>query len=187
MATDPWVPRRFAQLSDRLVTNNGIWLMGLAALATLLYTRGSVSKLLVMYAINVFVTFSLTLIGMTRHDKRFYVGTFGEEEGPAELAVFDKNFSGYTLPFESLHPLVGLAWSGNALYGVEIFPHDDPWTADNANLVSFDARTGKRTEVLADFASLPNGLIVGPDGALYTSNQGMTAGGGDGGILRISR
>jgi hypothetical protein len=126
-------------------------------------------------------------IVMTRHDKRFYVGTFGEEEGPAELAVFDKNFSGYTLPFESLHPLVGLAWSGNALYGVEIFPHDDPWTADNANLVSFDARTGKRTEVLADFASLPNGLIVGPDGALYTSNQGMTAGGGDGGILRISR
>ena len=67
MAVDSWVPRRFAQLSDRLVTNNGIWLMGLAAAATLFYTRGSVSGLLVMYAINVFVTFSLTLIGMTRH------------------------------------------------------------------------------------------------------------------------
>ena len=67
MATDSWAPRRFAQLSDRLVTNNGIWLMGLAALATLLYTHGSVSQLLVMYAINVFVTFSLTLLGMTRH------------------------------------------------------------------------------------------------------------------------
>ncbi len=67
MATDSWAPRRFAQLSDRLVTNNGIWLMGLAAFATLLYTRGSVSLLLVMYAINVFLTFSLTLLGMTRH------------------------------------------------------------------------------------------------------------------------
>ncbi len=67
MATDSWVPRRFAQLSDRLVTNNGIWLMGLAAFATLVYTHGSVSQLLVMYAINVFVTFSLTLAGMTRH------------------------------------------------------------------------------------------------------------------------
>ncbi|MEO8430032.1 MAG: APC family permease [Acidobacteriota bacterium] len=67
MATDSWVPRRFAQLSDRLVTNNGIWLMGLAAFATLVYTHGSVSQLLVMYAINVFVTFSLTLLGMTRH------------------------------------------------------------------------------------------------------------------------
>lgn len=67
MAVDSWAPRRFAQLSDRLVTNNGIWLMGLAAAGTLFYTRGSVSSLLVMYAINVFVTFSLTLIGMTRH------------------------------------------------------------------------------------------------------------------------
>ena len=67
MATDSWVPRRFAQLSDRLVTNNGIWLMGLAAFATLVYTHGSVSQLLVMYAINVFLTFSLTLLGMTRH------------------------------------------------------------------------------------------------------------------------
>lgn len=67
MAVDHWVPHRFAQLSDRLVTNNGIWLMGLAAFATLMYTHGSVASLLVMYAINVFVTFSLTLIGMTRH------------------------------------------------------------------------------------------------------------------------
>jgi len=67
MAVDSWAPRRFAQLSDRLVTNNGVVLMGIAAAATLVYTRGSVSSLLVMYAINVFVTFSLTLIGMTRH------------------------------------------------------------------------------------------------------------------------
>ncbi len=67
MAVDSWVPRRFAQLSDRLVTNNGIWLMGSAAAATLWYTHGSVASLLVMYAINVFVTFSLTLIGMARH------------------------------------------------------------------------------------------------------------------------
>ncbi len=67
MATDSWAPHRFAQLSDRLVTNNGIWLMGLAACGALVYTRGSVSRLLVMYAINVFVTFSLTLLGMVRH------------------------------------------------------------------------------------------------------------------------
>jgi amino acid transporter len=67
MAIDSWVPRRFAQLSDRLVTNNGIWLMGLASLATLFYTRGDVSRLVVMYSINVFLTFSLTLLGMVRH------------------------------------------------------------------------------------------------------------------------
>jgi amino acid transporter len=67
MAVDSWAPRRFAQLSDRLVTNNGVWLMAMAAVATLIYTRGDVGSLLVMYAINVFVTFSLTLLGMVRH------------------------------------------------------------------------------------------------------------------------
>lgn len=126
-------------------------------------------------------------IVMTRRDKRFYVGTFGEEGGPSELAVFDKDFSAYTLPFESLHPLGGLAWNGNTLYGLELFPHTEPYAPDRAKLVSFDPRTGKRTELLTDFASLPNGLVVGPDGALYTSNQAVSFESDDGSILRISR
>ena len=125
-------------------------------------------------------------IVMTRHGKTFYVGTFGEDGGPSELAVFDKGFAGYSLSFQSLNPIVGLAWRGNQLYGVEIFPYDDPWTTDSANFVAFDRKTGVRTEVLTGFASLPNGLVVGPDGALYTSNWGISfTGGGDGGVLRI--
>lgn len=124
-------------------------------------------------------------IVMTRRGNRFYVGTFGEDGGPAELAVFDKKFTSYTLPFQSLHPLVGLAWHGRRLVGVEIFPHDAPWTAQNANLVSFDPDTGERIELAVGFASFPNGLVIGPDGALYTSNWGMTFARGDGGVLRI--
>ncbi len=41
--------------------------MGLAALAALLYTRGDITMLVVMYSINVFITFSLTELGMARH------------------------------------------------------------------------------------------------------------------------
>lgn len=67
MALDSWVPRRFSQLSDRLVTKNGLYLMCGAALATLLYTGGRVTTLVVMYSINVFVTFSLTQLGMAKH------------------------------------------------------------------------------------------------------------------------
>lgn len=67
MAVDSWMPHRFAQLSDRLVTKNGIYLMGLAAIAALIYTRGDILTLVVMYSINVFVTFSLTELGMARH------------------------------------------------------------------------------------------------------------------------
>ena len=126
-------------------------------------------------------------IVMTRRGNEFQVGTFGEDGGPAELAVFDKYFAGYSLPFQSLNPIVGLAWRCNRLYGVEIFPYDNQWTTDSANLVTFDPRTGERKVVLAGFASLPNGLVKGPDGALYTSNQGISYSptGGDGSILRI--
>jgi hypothetical protein len=67
MAIDSWMPHRFSQLSDRLVTKNGIYVMGLAAAASLLYTRGDIGTLVVMYSINVFITFSLTELGMARH------------------------------------------------------------------------------------------------------------------------
>ncbi len=65
MAADSWFPRRFATLSDRLTTQNGILVMGVAALAALLYTKGDVRQLVVMYSINVFLTFSLSMLGMS--------------------------------------------------------------------------------------------------------------------------
>ncbi|MDQ6800387.1 MAG: APC family permease [Acidobacteriota bacterium] len=67
MAIDSWMPHRFSQLSDRLVTQDGIFMMGLAGLAALLYARGEVTTLVVMYSINVFITFSLSLLGMSKH------------------------------------------------------------------------------------------------------------------------
>jgi amino acid transporter len=66
MAMDYWVPRRFSSLSDRLTTQNGIVLMGTASLASLIYTGGSVRHLVVMYSINVFLTFSMSMFGMAR-------------------------------------------------------------------------------------------------------------------------
>ena len=67
MAIDSWVPHRFSHLSDHLVTQYGVWFMGLASLGFLLYTGGDVRLLVVMYSINVFLTFSLSQLGMCRH------------------------------------------------------------------------------------------------------------------------
>src|SRR6266436_5907439 len=67
MAHDSWLPHRFSALSDRLTMQNGVLLMGITSLAMLVYTGGSVSALVVMYAINVFVTFSLSQAGMLRY------------------------------------------------------------------------------------------------------------------------
>ncbi len=66
MAVDSWMPHRLANLSERLTTQNGILLMGIASLAALAYTRGQVSHLIVMYSINVFLTFSLSMFAMLR-------------------------------------------------------------------------------------------------------------------------
>ncbi len=67
MALDSWVPRRFYQLSERLVAQDGVLLMGGFALALLFYTHGDVHLLVVLYSINVFLTFSLSQLGMCRH------------------------------------------------------------------------------------------------------------------------
>ncbi|HJX53351.1 MAG TPA: APC family permease [Polyangia bacterium] len=66
MAVDSWLPRRFASLSDRLTTKDGVLLLGAAAIALLHFTHGNVDALVVMYAINVFITFSLSQLGMCR-------------------------------------------------------------------------------------------------------------------------
>jgi len=67
MAADEWVPRRFKNLSDRLVTQNGVLSMGIAAALVLNYTKGAVDILVVMYSINVFLTFTLSQTGMALH------------------------------------------------------------------------------------------------------------------------
>jgi amino acid transporter len=67
MATDSWLPHRFSHLSDRLTNQNGVLLISGAATLTLLYTMGETSTLVLMYSINVFLTFSLSELGMMRY------------------------------------------------------------------------------------------------------------------------
>ncbi|MCB9357973.1 MAG: APC family permease [Calditrichaeota bacterium] len=66
MAEDSWLPHRFGHLSERLVTQNGILLMGGAAIGFILYAGGSITTLVSLYAINVFMDFSLAQAGMSR-------------------------------------------------------------------------------------------------------------------------
>lgn len=67
MALDNWLPRRFINLSDRLVVENGVFFMGISAIALMLVTGGKVSVLVILYSINVFITFLLSTLGLTVH------------------------------------------------------------------------------------------------------------------------
>jgi hypothetical protein len=96
MAIDSWVPNRFMHLSERLVVQNGVLFMGLASLLILVFTRGSVQILIVMYSINVFITFTLSQLGMCIHwvktkaphrGKKFAINFIGLVMSVAILAV----------------------------------------------------------------------------------------------------
>src|SRR4029077_12071689 len=67
MSQDSYAPHWFGNLSERLATHNGVMIMGIAALAALAHTGGSIEVLLPMYSINVFLPFSLSMVGMLVH------------------------------------------------------------------------------------------------------------------------
>jgi amino acid transporter len=67
LARDGFLPRQLASLGDRLVFSNGIYaLSGFAALLLIVF-RGSVSQLIPLYAVGVFLSFSLSQTGMVVH------------------------------------------------------------------------------------------------------------------------
>jgi len=89
MAVDSWMPHRFAALSERLTTQNGIFMMGVAAIAAVLHTRADVRSLVVLYSINVFLTFSLSMFGMLRRAIR---GKLDEAQRHRQVALFTVGF-----------------------------------------------------------------------------------------------
>jgi amino acid transporter len=67
LARDRFFPRQFANQGDRLVFSNGIVILaGLAALLVVLF-RGETHLLIPLYAVGVFISFTLSQAGMVRH------------------------------------------------------------------------------------------------------------------------
>jgi hypothetical protein len=67
LAEDRFVPRQLANLGDRLVFSNGIAILGVIALALILYFSGDVHLLIPLYAIGVFLSFTLSQSGLMVH------------------------------------------------------------------------------------------------------------------------
>ena len=69
-AGDNFMPRQFMIRGHRLVFSNGIIFLAIAAMVTLLATGGEVSRLIPLYAIGVFTSFTLSQSGMAKHHTR---------------------------------------------------------------------------------------------------------------------
>ena len=67
LARDKFMPRQLAFKGDRLGFSNGIMLLAGAAALLLIAFGGEVSSLIPLYAIGVFVSFTLSQSGMVRH------------------------------------------------------------------------------------------------------------------------
>ena len=66
-AGDNFMPRQFMVRGHRLVFSNGIIFLAGAGIVTLLGTGGRVSRLIPLYAIGVFTSFTMSQAGMAKH------------------------------------------------------------------------------------------------------------------------
>lgn len=70
LANARYAPRQLANLGDRLVFNNGIILLGVLSALLVVYFRGDTHSLIPLYAVGVFLSFTLSQAGMARRFAR---------------------------------------------------------------------------------------------------------------------
>ncbi len=70
LSQDGYLPRQLARRGDRLVFSNGIIVLAVFAAALIVLFDASVTKLIQLYIIGVFVSFTLSQLGMVRHWNR---------------------------------------------------------------------------------------------------------------------
>jgi amino acid transporter len=67
MARDRMVPRQFSFRGDRLAFSNGIIVLGLASVGLIILFEAETHRLIPLYALGVFVGFTLSQVGMVFH------------------------------------------------------------------------------------------------------------------------
>ncbi len=70
IAKDGYLPRQLASIGDRLVFQNGIIVLALVASTLIVLFKGDTHKLIPLYAVGVFICFTLSQFGMTVLCKR---------------------------------------------------------------------------------------------------------------------
>jgi amino acid transporter len=97
LARDGYLPRQLHTRGDRLAFSNGIIALAGAAIVLVIIFDADVSKLIQLYIVGVFVSFTMSQIGMVRHWNRF----LAVERDPAIRARMRRsrvvNFIGFLL------------------------------------------------------------------------------------------
>jgi amino acid transporter len=72
LAKEGFLPRQLTNMGDRLVFNNGIFLLAVATGGLILLFRGNTHLLIPLFAVGAFLAFTLSQAGMVRHWHRVH-------------------------------------------------------------------------------------------------------------------
>lgn len=70
LGRDEFLPRQLSQRGDRLAYSNGIIVLWLGAVAFIVGFQASTNRLIQLYIVGVFISFTLSQVGMVRHWSR---------------------------------------------------------------------------------------------------------------------
>ncbi|GAA3775261.1 hypothetical protein GCM10022225_73940 [Plantactinospora mayteni] len=107
MARDGYAPRRFLHLGDRLALSNGLVALALAAALIFVTFGGYTQSLIPLYAVGVFLAFTLSQSGMVRHWRRHRVPGW---RWRATLNAFGAVLCGLVLVTAAITKFLAGAW-----------------------------------------------------------------------------
>jgi amino acid transporter len=98
LARDRFLPRQFANRGDKLVFSNGIIILAVFSSILIVVFAGDTSRLIPLYAVGVFLSFTLSQAGMVRHWLKVrrndeYDPSIHESQVESELAVPDPHLA----------------------------------------------------------------------------------------------
>jgi amino acid transporter len=76
LAKDRFLPRQLSSIGDRLVFSNGIMGLTISAALLIILFRGSTHLLIPLYAVGVFLSFTLSQLGMIVHHHKYKEGSW---------------------------------------------------------------------------------------------------------------
>lgn len=101
LARDRFLPRQFATRGDKLVFSNGIIILAIFSSLLVIVFGGDTSRLIPLYAVGVFLSFTLSQAGMVRHwlkERTQMRARRAEENGRENLNVLPKDAAPEPLP-----------------------------------------------------------------------------------------
>jgi amino acid transporter len=116
LAKDGFLPRQLHTRGDRLAFSNGIVILALGAVALILAFDAEVTRLIQLYIVGVFVSFTLSQLGMMRHWSQLLQTT----ADPAERARMARSRAVNSFGFVMTAAVLGVVLATKVIHGAWI-------------------------------------------------------------------